>query len=111
MGFWEKFYALCSEKGLKPNGVARELGFSSSLCTQWKQGQQRPSYEKASRIAGFFNVPVEYLLSDSATLDNNSDALPTKEASFFSKMSTADLLLIMQQIITVLEERNNKSRP
>lgn len=64
MTFWGKFYNLCVSNGVKPNTVAKELGFSSAVCTQWKQGKQKPSYEKASKIAKYFNVPTDYLLSE-----------------------------------------------
>ena len=64
MSFWNRFQSLCDQKGVKPSNVAKELGFSSSLCTQWKQGQQNPSYDKASKIAKYFNVPVTDLLDD-----------------------------------------------
>lgn len=64
MDFWDKFYSLCDSKKTKPNTVAKQLGFSSALCTQWKKRLQKPSYEKASKIAEHFDVPVDYLLND-----------------------------------------------
>ncbi|MBR2283305.1 MAG: helix-turn-helix transcriptional regulator [Ruminococcus sp.] len=62
MTFWEKFYELCVSKNTKPNAVAKQLGFSSAVCTQWKKGLQNPSYDKLSKIAGYFGVSVGYLL-------------------------------------------------
>lgn len=62
MTFWEKFYNLCISTGIKPNTVAKDLGFSTGVCTQWKKGLQTPSYEKASKIARYFGVTTDYLL-------------------------------------------------
>ena len=62
MTFWDRFYKLCISIGIKPNTVAKDLGFSSGVCTQWKKGLQEPSYEKASKIAQYFGVTTDYLL-------------------------------------------------
>ena len=62
--FWERFSVLCAEKGVKPGTVARTLGFSNALCTQWKQGKQNPSYNKLSKIAEYFNVSLDYFSNE-----------------------------------------------
>jgi transcriptional regulator with XRE-family HTH domain len=62
MSFWDRFYELCTLKGVKPNGVAKELGFSNAVCSQWKKGTQKPSAEKLTKIAEYFNVSESYLL-------------------------------------------------
>jgi len=59
--FWERFSALCAEKGVKPGTVARTLGFSNALCSQWKKGDQNPSFKYLSLLADYFNVTTEYL--------------------------------------------------
>jgi len=70
MTFWEKFYSLCVVSDVKPNNVAKALGFSSAVCTQWKQGLQKPSYEKASKIAKYFGVSLSQLLDEGPDSDN-----------------------------------------
>lgn len=64
MTFWDKYNSLCLAIGAKPNTVARVLGFSTAVCTQWKQGLQNPSYDKASKIAQFFDISISQLLDD-----------------------------------------------
>ena len=54
---------------VKPNNVAKTLGFSSAVCTQWKQGLQKPSYEKASKIAKYFGLSLSQLLDDGPDSD------------------------------------------
>lgn len=63
MTFWETFYNLCILNNTKPNTVAKELGFSSAVCTQWKKGLQNPSYDKLSKIAEYFGVTTDYLIT------------------------------------------------
>lgn len=61
MMFWERFTLLCSERGTKPNPVAKELGFASSTVTAWKNGS-KISADKLQKIADYFNVSTDYLL-------------------------------------------------
>ena len=67
MAFWKRFYDLCISKGTKPNTVAKELGFSSAVCTQWKKGAQKPSAKKVSMLAEYFGVSTDYLLGNDAS--------------------------------------------
>ncbi len=60
--FWSRFYELCEEKGVAPSKVVKELGFSNAICTQWKNGRQKPSSEKLMKIAEYFDVSEQYLL-------------------------------------------------
>ena len=64
MSFWDIFYRLCTENNTKPNPVAKELGFSSATCTQWKNGSV-PSSASLSKIADYFGVTTDYLLGNS----------------------------------------------
>ncbi len=65
MTFWNRFYDLCLKNGIKPNTVAKELGFSNAVCTQWKQGKQKPSAERLLKLSDYFGVSVDYLLNGS----------------------------------------------
>lgn len=61
--FWTKFVELCAKNNTKPNPVATELGISSGTVTKWKKGLSTPSDVSVKKIADYFNVPVEYLVS------------------------------------------------
>lgn len=63
--FWERFYSLCIDNGTKPNAVAKQLGFSSAVCTQWKQRGTTPKFEYLYKIAAYFGVSVDYLSGNS----------------------------------------------
>ena len=58
--FWEKFVALCNEKGISPNGVCAELGLSNAVATKWKNGSS-PRATTARKIADYFGTTVAYL--------------------------------------------------
>ena len=59
--FWEIFIKLCADNNKKPNPVAKELGFGSSIVTYWKKGTV-PNDVSLQKIANYFNVSVDYLL-------------------------------------------------
>lgn len=61
--FWDNYTLLCKKRGTTPNAVAKQLGYSSAICTHWKNGKT-PSGKKLTELSNFFGVTVEYLLSD-----------------------------------------------
>ena len=73
--FWERFYNLCIDNGTKPNAVAKQLGFSSAVCTQWKQRGTTPKIEYLQKIAAYFGVSVDYLAGGSQL--SEAEPLPT----------------------------------
>lgn len=60
--FFDVYKALCAEKDMSPNGVAKEIGIASPSVTQWKHGST-PRPAVLQRIAEYFGVSVSYLLT------------------------------------------------
>ena len=73
---YRKFEELCNERKVTPYqvSVGTEGRISTTVLTQWKNGEYNLKLEKLSLIADFFRVPVtefigqpmEYFLEDSA---------------------------------------------
>lgn len=57
--FYQKFIALCNERGISPSKAALEMGLSKAANTGWASGKVPRDATKA-KIADYFNVPVEY---------------------------------------------------
>lgn len=68
--FFDQYELLCRKAKKSPNGVAKELGFSSSSVTQWKKGAA-PREDTLSLICKYFNVERGYILG--YTLDAQVD--------------------------------------
>ncbi len=64
--FWETLCKLCNERGIKPNTVCKELGFSNATATHWKNGKI-PKIDKLQLIADYFGVTADYLLNGTDT--------------------------------------------
>ena len=61
--FYDNFCKLCKGKNLKPTNVALEIGVSRATATKWKNGSI-PSGDSLIKLADYFGVSVDYLLSD-----------------------------------------------
>lgn len=62
MGY-DVFERLCQEKGVKPYHVSKETGVATATLTEWKNGTYTPKIEKLQKIADFFGVSADYLLT------------------------------------------------
>lgn len=74
--FWNNFVSLCNKNEVSPNYVAKELGISSGTVTGWKQGSS-PRDTALQRIADYFNIPVEHLLS--SVCEAGAEAVPAEK--------------------------------
>ena len=64
MELWEVFRGLVNEKGVKISDVVRETGIPYTTIDSIVKKQLKDiKYDNAVKIAEYFNVPVEYLVS------------------------------------------------
>lgn len=61
--FWDKFFTLCTSKGIKPTNFAKLIGVTPGTISGWKNGAI-PSGETLEKIAQYFDVSIEYLMTD-----------------------------------------------
>lgn len=60
---YERFKELCEKANVRPSEVSRATGIATSTLTEWKKGSYTPKADKLQKIADFFGVSVEYLMS------------------------------------------------
>ena len=61
---YEKILELCQHKGVTPGKMCNDLGYSRNTMTALKNGRSTTiKLDKAQRIADYFGVSVDYLLS------------------------------------------------
>lgn len=53
--FWDKFVALCTEKGKSPSAAIEEIGLTPAVGTQWSNGAT-PRKKTVYQIAKYFHV-------------------------------------------------------
>ena len=62
MGY-ETFEKLCKKRGVKPADVSRATGIATATLTSWKKGAYSPKQDKLQKMADFFGVSVDYLIT------------------------------------------------
>ena len=72
--FYDIFKTLCDEKGVSVSKACVEMGLSRSIAAKWKNTKTNPSAEVIPKIAKYFNVTTDYLLTG-----EQKEKSPTKE--------------------------------
>lgn len=60
---YERFMDLCEKKGVTAYKVAKETGLTTATLSNWKNGRYTPKAEKMQKIADFFGVSFDYLMT------------------------------------------------
>ena len=60
---YEIYCKLRDERGLKDADVVRQTGITKSTFSDWKSGRSKPKNDKLQKIADFFGVTVDYLMT------------------------------------------------
>ena len=60
---YEIYCRLRDERGLKDADVVRETGITKSTFSDWKSGRSKPKNDKLQKIADYFGVTVDYLMT------------------------------------------------
>ncbi len=71
---------LLREQNKTASRMSRDLGFSSGLYSQWKQGKQSPSAERLYKIAVYLGTSMDYLVgleADSGSNELRQDIVQT----------------------------------
>jgi len=70
----ERILSLIKERGLNENTVTRDLDLGKGIFTQWKSGRARPNTDTILKLATYFDVSTDWLLTG-----KNSIASQTQE--------------------------------
>ena len=57
------FEELLQKHGVSTYKVSMETGIAQSIFSSWKRGISKPKQDKMQKIADYFNVSVEYLMT------------------------------------------------
>ena len=60
---YEIFELLCNKNNVTPYRVCKETGFTTENISNWKAGTYVPKQDKLQKIADYFNVSLEYLMT------------------------------------------------
>lgn len=107
--FYDVFVNLCNKVGKSPSAVAVEIGFQKSVVTRWKKNNVTPTDANLAKIASYFGVTVDFLLtgeqkenptakSDEVTFDDFTYALhnQSKELNDANKEKLLDMARMLK---------------
>ena len=66
---YEVFSKLLQERNVTAYKVAKETGVLQSTLSSWKTGRSDPSKENLMKIAAYFGVSIDYLMTGEETED------------------------------------------
>lgn len=93
---YEVFEQLLQKYGVTSYKVAKEAGVTQTALSNWKAGRSTPTTKTLQKIADYFNVTVDYLITgknDSSEEDKGSELTARDERDI-----TKDLDQIMNEI-------------
>ena len=67
---YEIFERLLKEHGLTAYKVAQDTGITTATLSSWKKGRYTPKREKLQKLADYFGVTVEYLMTGEGKQDS-----------------------------------------
>lgn len=65
--FFDIFKSLCEKKGVSPKRATEDIGLSNSITTKWKKTGATPKGETLQKLADYFGVTTDYLLTGEET--------------------------------------------
>lgn len=69
---YEIFERLLKERGVTAYKVCKDTGITTASISNWKAGRYTPKQEKMQKIADYFGVSIEYLMTGKDTNEKNS---------------------------------------
>lgn len=103
---YEIFERLCRERGVTPYRVSEATGIRTSSLSGWKAGKFTPKQEKLKKIADYFGVSIEYLMTGEEPEDKEGYYINPDTADMAQKIyDNKDLRLLFDAAKDVTPEQ------
>lgn len=70
---YEIFERLLASRNIKPIEVSKATGINSAVFSEWKRGKSTPKVDKLQKIADYFGVSLDYLLTGEEKKENEQN--------------------------------------
>ena len=82
---YEVFEQLLQKYGVTPYKVAKEAGVTQTALSNWKSGRSTPTTKTLQKIADYFGVTLDYLLTGKEEPQKKETSLSAKDERDISK--------------------------
>lgn len=86
------FESLLQERDITAYKVSKETGVTQTALSNWKRGKSTPSVKNLQKIADFFNVSIDYLMTGENNLENPELHIDQKTTKIINNLSQNDAL-------------------
>ena len=76
---YEIFEQLLQKYGVSAYKVAKETGVTQSTLSDWKRGRSTPKSENMKKLADYFGVSIDYLMTGKEETSNKEPQLKPKD--------------------------------
>ena len=90
---YDIFEKLCIQKGVTPYRVCKETGLTTSTISNWKAGRYTPKQDKLQKIADYFGVTINYLMTGEEKEADHNYYLNDETAAVAQKIFEDDRVL------------------
>lgn len=94
------FSKLLNERGVTAYKVSKETGVTQSTLSDWKRGRSTPKTDNMKKIADYFGVSIDYLMTGKESNDENTST----EKDYAKNETERKLLVLCRKANDVSEE-------
>lgn len=76
---YEVFEQLLQKHGVTPYKVAKEAGVTQTALSNWKSGRSTPSSKTLQKVADYFGVTVDYLMTGRNEIKEKAPELTARD--------------------------------
>ena len=98
--FYYNFIYLCNKAQISPSAAAEKMGFQKSVVTRWSRGTI-PTKANQMKIASFFGITVDELMSD--RMDSSSNQKEPAPKDGLSERDKRDIARDLEALMADLE--------
>lgn len=100
---------LCEERGIKGSKLCDDLGISRSTLTELRKGRAKSlNIKKATLIANYFDVPVEYLLGEASGEQTSPETQKAPTLNKKDELLDDDDFIVLQRNLQNIPEADRK---
>lgn len=83
---YEIFEQLCKKFSVTPYRACKETGLTTATISNWKAGRYTPKADKLQKIADYFGVTIEYLMTGESSSEDPSSTLTARDERDIEKI-------------------------
>lgn len=90
---YEVFEQLLQKNGISAYRVSKETGVTQTALSNWKSGRNTPSTQTLQRLADYFGVTIDYLMTGKSETPKKSQLKPRDEKDIKNILKNTEQLL------------------